>query len=552
MATTGLINSVVTGDGITSTGTSGSTTATPSTAASIAAMYQNTLGRAPDAAGAAYWANQVNSGAMTTDQVQAAIAGSTEAKSIASTPASTPASTTVTPASNTGSTTSNTASSSTNAASTANTTATPTQAQIDAITNDYSSSLGRAPDASGAAYWEGQLASGAMTADQVQAAIAGSSEGKSVATTNAAAADASIIASDYQNYLGRGTDASGAAYWQQQITSGAMTPDQVATAIQNSPEGLAYAASKVKTPVTPVTTPTSTQAVAGTGTASTVDLTAPQMTIAGNIGNYLDPNSSTNQLLATKAREAANATGTANSSMTDSAISNGIIANAQQMAQNDQSTYASGATTNANLLTTTSNDNASLSTNASIANANNASQQIIAQMNNANQLAMTNLNNANKTLLQSSSAATNIYQTAIQQIATIQANSTMNQATKDQQTSNIINTTNAALADQTAITNINVGANFAGLSVGGTSGSTSATVGNASQVATANQAAAATAAANAVTADYTASLGRTPDAAGLAYWQNQITSGAMTPAQVSAAIASSSEAQQNANNSSQG
>ncbi len=199
-------------------------------------------------------------------------------------------------------------------------------------------------------------------------------------------------------------------------------------------------------------------------TANAVDLSAPQMTISGNIGNYLDPNSSVNQLLATKAKQVANQSGTLNSSLTDSAISNGIIANAQAMAQNDQNAYASGAQTNAQLANQTS-----------ATNANNASSQLIANMNNDNQIQMTNLNNSNKTLLQESSAAANIYQTAIQQIASIQQNSSMDQATKDTQTANIISTTNAELADQASLSGLNVGSNFANLTVGGSSPSLSTT-----------------------------------------------------------------------------
>ncbi len=199
-------------------------------------------------------------------------------------------------------------------------------------------------------------------------------------------------------------------------------------------------------------------------TANAVDISAPQMTIAGNIGNYLDPNSSVNQLLATKAKQVANQSGTLNSSLTDSAISNGIIANAQSMAQNDQNAYASGAQTNAQLANQTS-----------ATNANNASSQLIANMNNDNQIQMTNLNNSNKTLLQESSAAANIYQTAIQQISSIQQNSSMDQATKDTQTANIISTTNAELADQASLSGLNVGSNFANLTVGGSSPSLSTT-----------------------------------------------------------------------------
>lgn len=44
----------------------------------IAEIYQNTLGRAPDEAGAQYWANQISSGALTERQVYEALANSEE------------------------------------------------------------------------------------------------------------------------------------------------------------------------------------------------------------------------------------------------------------------------------------------------------------------------------------------------------------------------------------------------------------------------------------------------------------------------------------------
>ena len=216
-------------------------------------------------------------------------------------------------------------------------------------------------------------------------------------------------------------------------------------------------------------------------TASAVDLSDPKMSIAGNIGNYLDPNSSINQLLATKAKQVSNATGTLNSSMTDSAISNGIIANAQTMAQNDQNTYASGANSNAQLQNTVNTTNANNTSQATVASMNNASSQQITKMNNDNQVAMTKMNNDNKTILQSSTEAQTIYNQAIQQIGTIQNNANMDQATKDAQTANIINITNASLADQFAITGINVGANFANLGVGGNTG-TGGVVGTPDQI----------------------------------------------------------------------
>ena len=225
------------------------------------------------------------------------------------------------------------------------------------------------------------------------------------------------------------------------------------------------------------------QATPGSATASTVDLNAPQLTIAGDIGKYMDPNSQTNQMLRTKALEAANQTGTANSSMTDSAISNGIIANAQGMAQADQGIYSQGANTNANLLTSTSNNNAQLTNQTNIANmqaSNQAaleqaqlqSQQLIAGMSNQNQVALTGLQNQNKTLLQGSSVALNSYQSLLQQIGAIQQNASLDPATRANMIQSLINETGNALQGQSSLIGLNIGSNYNGLTA--STGSTGA------------------------------------------------------------------------------
>lgn len=51
-----------------------------SSLAQVTAAYQSILGRSPDVGGLSYWTNQINSGAMTVQQVQQAIASSPEAQ----------------------------------------------------------------------------------------------------------------------------------------------------------------------------------------------------------------------------------------------------------------------------------------------------------------------------------------------------------------------------------------------------------------------------------------------------------------------------------------
>jgi hypothetical protein len=113
----------------------------------IELFYKDILGREADAGGLAYWKAQVNSGALTLDGVAHALRNSAEALgTTAPAAAATPA-----PAAE--------------ATSTAS-----------AISQVYSSALGRAPDAGGAAYWQGQVDSGKMTVAQVTDAIRNSPE----------------------------------------------------------------------------------------------------------------------------------------------------------------------------------------------------------------------------------------------------------------------------------------------------------------------------------------------------------------------------------------
>ncbi|MDE1943547.1 MAG: hypothetical protein KGI47_10465 [Betaproteobacteria bacterium] len=209
-------------------------------------------------------------------------------------------------------------------------------------------------------------------------------------------------------------------------------------------------------------------------TASQVNLNAPGMTIAGEIGKYLDPNSETNQMLKTKALEAANGVGTLNSSMTDSAISNGIIANAQAMGAADQGVYANAAGQNANMGTQVSLANSQAANAAALQAAQIQSQQLMQQMSNENQVGLTNLQNQNKTLLQSSSVALNTYQSLLQQISQIQQNASLDPATRAAMIQSLINETASAMQDQSSITGLNIGANYNNLTAStGTTGAAS-------------------------------------------------------------------------------
>ena len=92
----------------------------------------------------------------------------------------------------------------------------------------YISFLGRPADKEGLSYWAQRISDGSMNLATVKAAIAGSAE--SVAHTQAS------IHQLYQSLLGRDADNNGLKTWTSQVTSGAMTLDDVATAIKGSAE----------------------------------------------------------------------------------------------------------------------------------------------------------------------------------------------------------------------------------------------------------------------------------------------------------------------------
>ena len=126
----------------------------------------------------------------------------------------------------------------------------PTDANF--LKQQYLNTLGRAPDQAGMDYWTQQLKNGA-TPQNVAQSITNSDEAQHVAGIRQAMGQPgstgqtsmnqsqamNYLTSAYNGVLGRAPDAGGLQYWTQQITSGAMTPQQVQQALMNSPEYLA-------------------------------------------------------------------------------------------------------------------------------------------------------------------------------------------------------------------------------------------------------------------------------------------------------------------------
>jgi hypothetical protein len=123
----------------------------------------------------------------------------------------------------------------------------PTDANF--LKQQYLNTLGRAPDQAGMDYWTKQLQSGANPQD-VANAIQNSPEAQHVTDIRQAMGQSgstgqtamnqsqamNYLTSAYNGVLGRAPDAGGMQYWTQQLTSGAMTPQQVQQALMNSSE----------------------------------------------------------------------------------------------------------------------------------------------------------------------------------------------------------------------------------------------------------------------------------------------------------------------------
>ncbi|HEV3343815.1 MAG TPA: DUF4214 domain-containing protein [Pirellulales bacterium] len=154
----------------------------------VAATYEDVLGRAPDPGGLAYWAQQLDAGALISS-IAAAIGQSAEYYGNF------------------------------------------------VIKPDYLELLGRAADATGLQYWTTQMLHG-VTDQQLEAGFIASDE----FFQNAGGTNLDWVDAAYKLLLGRSADTAGAAYWNNQLTSLEKTESaelarvQVALGISNSQE----------------------------------------------------------------------------------------------------------------------------------------------------------------------------------------------------------------------------------------------------------------------------------------------------------------------------
>jgi lambda family phage tail tape measure protein len=104
----------------------------------------------------------------------------------------------------------------------------------------YNSVLGRKSDAEGKASWVSELQSGALTYDQIAARVAATgitTEGDgSAGQANAKSYLERYVSGAYKSVLHRDADRSGLDFWISQMASGAMTPDQLTALLFGSDE----------------------------------------------------------------------------------------------------------------------------------------------------------------------------------------------------------------------------------------------------------------------------------------------------------------------------
>ncbi len=202
----GTAGTTATGDAIIGTAEGQTDTAGLSNSAFVSRMYLSALGRAPDAAGQAFWQGGLDSGTLTRGNVAAGIAASAEALG----------------------------DSSTTLGATPLFGASPTATLVDQIYQVLTAAL-----PTDALLQSGITSlTGGATADQLATSIIGSS---AYATQYGTQTAASFVNTLQTNVFGA-ADANATAYWASAINNGSVTQGQVALAYAQSPGELAHVA----------------------------------------------------------------------------------------------------------------------------------------------------------------------------------------------------------------------------------------------------------------------------------------------------------------------
>lgn len=211
--------------------------------------------------------------------------------------------------------------------------------------------------------------------------------GSTASTTSAAASTktpydyTSQLNKIYQDSLGRAADTDGAAYWQSRLSSGTSLT-QVQKEIAESDEAKALSASSAAaTSVRPATAQAATATATSTGYTPTDVQVTPESTVAGQLSSITANGSPLMTQAATQAKKDAAKRGLLSSSIAVGAGQEAIYKTALPVAQQDATTNANAATTNATQKTAASSFLAGAQNSTSQFNASqtNSMQQTLIQ-----------------------------------------------------------------------------------------------------------------------------------------------------------------------------
>lgn len=293
------------------------------------------------------------------------------------------------------------------------------------ITNDFTTDFGRPVAPAGEAFYESALQQNpGMTQAQLDAMIKGGAQ-----TQDQAAA----------------TSLQGKGLLQSNWTQPTLNPSDVA----GSKDTWNPTTNQWQTAASGTGAPAPATSVGYTAAQDTV---TPGQTVAGNLANNLNVNSPLIQLAQTQGNEQSNARGLLNSSIGVSAAENAMIQAALPVSEQDASTQAQAAlanqaaTNNASAFTSGAANQAALAnlssttqtflqgmqdaTTAATSQLSASTQLALGQLSSTTQQAVQGMVNTNQQLLQTSTSSANAFNTAMNNIASIQQSATMDGAAK--------------------------------------------------------------------------------------------------------------------------
>jgi hypothetical protein len=225
----------------------------------------------------------------------------------------------------------------------------------------------------------------------------------------------SAIHDAYNQHLGRSGTTDEANYWNNKISSGALTPDDVKNNIANSQEALSWKSSGQPAAQSTAGVATSKGYSTAPSTASNANSTGydaaqlgvnPDMTVAGQLTKVNDPNSPIIQQARTAALQGMNSRGLLNSSIAQTGADDAAYRVALPIAQQDANTNLSAGTLNTNSTNAASQFTNDASNKASLENASLNTQNSQFNAGQTNQANAFTADSSNKASLENASLQT--------------------------------------------------------------------------------------------------------------------------------------------------